>query len=465
MTRHSQWIVAGALALAILTPAAAEEEMYLLSKTPEYAVGDKSESREVALQKRRVTNDETGDALDVGSKRMTVERVDEVLEVDSSGKVQAFRTTIRSAAMAADRTAPEAKAFEAEVQIRKIHFVARRKGLKFAADTTTIVSEAHESLRASQVSLLKEIAEEDMSLAGYPEADVLLLPAEPVPVGHVWKPSREVLDKWTAANPAAQKVGGKAQDAEFKLVSVRDGVARVQGTVTVTGVIQGKTIRFGANVVANIDTATGRWVSKNSSGDIRVPLGGVTAVFHMEDQASAEYAAGDGTASALPEGVHKLGWKPAGPDENSFRYAAAGFSMDVPKEWQSAKGGEGGRVAEFSGHGNNASVVVNVNDLGRPMDIEDMLPSFLKAMRENVPDFALKGTERVSLPGQVPGVLMAADSHGGKLRLLILLVFHDERVLQFTGGAPLEQEAMIAEVLGMLRSARVFDPDVTGAPE
>jgi len=465
MTRHFHWIATAAGILALLAPAAAEDETHLLSKMPRYRAGDRSASRSVSVQRRQVTESESKKVLDTGSKRMTVERVDEVLEVDSSGKVTAFRTTLKSAALAADRSAPAEAAFSAEVLLRQVHFVARRRGLKFAVDTTTIASEAHESLRASQIALLKEIADDDMDLVGYPEADALLLPDKPVPVGHTWEPSREVLDRWTAASPAAQQVKGKASGARFRFVSVENGIARVQGVITVSGVIQGQTIRFEANVTADIDIATGRWRSKNSSGDVRVPLGGVLAVFHMQDTATAVYTAGGGTASALPEGLHEIGWTAPGPDRNSYRDPAAGFSIDVPKGWQAEKGPGQGKVAQFSGHGDEASVVVNITDRGRPTDIRDILRPFLEAMKQNVPDFALQGTEQVDLPGHVPGILVSANSHGGKIRLLMLLAFHGERVIQFTGGAPLAEPAMIAEVLKMLRAARVFDPDVTGAAE
>ena len=61
--------------------------------------------------------------------------------------------------------------------------------------------------------------------------------------------------------------------------------------------------------------------------------------------------AGSGTASALPANMNKLGWAPAGKDENSYKNPAQGLSLNVPEEdYEPAAGFPQGQrvIAKFS---------------------------------------------------------------------------------------------------------------------
>ena len=98
---------------------------------------------------------------------------------------------------------------------------------------------------------------ESVDFAGYPQAERLLLPAGPVPVGYRWKPDRRVLQQWADASPAAARMDAKPLSAELQFASVSGQVANVIGTIRVRLTLEGEKVTVPLTVGARIDTRSG----------------------------------------------------------------------------------------------------------------------------------------------------------------------------------------------------------------
>lgn len=463
MIRH---LTVGAVAVALLgmaCPLPAGQKLYHLGKVPRFRVGDKAVEKQTDFHE--VSSIASGGKiLQEVRGRKEFHCIHEVLEVDKAGKVQAFRVTIVSAK--AHIVAKSTGSAKKDVAIEKIHFVARRKGLYFHADTTTVVSEKAAKLKASQIWLLKEFCREGISFAAYSEGDALLLSARPVPVGHSWKPSRKLLDAWAKANPAAKAMGGKALSFELKFVSVKDDIAVVKGDALLEAYLPGAKLplKFPTVFTADIDTGSGRWTGASSSGSLsREGQGGTFRLRGRVEQTST-FTAGKGKASALPAQLHDLGWKPPGKDANSHKDPAKGFSVNVPAGYAPMQLQPGDpALAAFAGK-RGASIRVDDASSPLPLDVEEFVGDFRVKIRQAMRDYKLLERKSLILPGNVPAVLLVGQAYDGKVATLTVVAFDGPRVLSASGSARTANKRDLAEVRKALMTLRVFAPDMAKAP-
>ena len=102
--------------------------------------------------------------------------------------------------------------------------MARRKGRRFRPDTSTVVGEITQTLKADELWLLKKCCN-DVDFDAWSRPPRSLLAAKPIAVGEKWKPpladlKEDVAPESWAVEPLA---------AELELVSVADGVASIRG--------------------------------------------------------------------------------------------------------------------------------------------------------------------------------------------------------------------------------------------
>ena len=462
-----RYVIVGMFAAALfgtVSELSADEKLYHLSKVPKFRVGDRAVAREAESTDFSVT---TSDGKIVSRKKMRKDAhvVYEVTKVDKAGKIQAFRVSIISARAKFDITlpAPDKK----QIAIEKIHFIARRKGLEFEADTATIVSEKVGALKASQIWLLKQHCKDWISLPMYPEDDALLFPREPVPVGHSWKPTRKTLDKWTEASSAAKKLECKALSAEFRFVSVTGGVALIEGDVVVKANFGGKRMKIPTRLTAKINTRSGRWVNDTNSGIIEMKMRHATMKMVGRGEESATFKPGKGRVSALPKKIFKIGWKRPGKDTNNHIDKTKGFSLNVPKSYTARKPPpDSPFLAQFV---NKQGFIIGVtsDNADRPMDINEAVRDFLAGVRDDpdpIPGYTVVKREYFTLPNNVPAVLLTGKCYDGKMVLMTIMALDGKQVFTGSASAPTDMKDLLAEQKKTLKSLRLFEPDYTKAP-
>lgn len=462
MGRHLRVGAVAAALLGMACPLPAGQKLYHLSQVPKFRVGDRTVQRHSDSEVSSVASG--GKVVQERRRRKESHCVHEVLEVDKAGKVQALRVTIVSteAHIVAKSTGSDKK----DVAIEKIRFVARRKGLYFHGDTTMVVSEKAAKLKASQIWLLKQFCREGISFAAYSEGDAMLLSASPVPVGHSWKPSRKVLDEWVKANPVAKAIGGKALSAELKLVSIKDDIALVKIKMLLEAYLPGLKLKMKIPVVLawNIDTGSGRWTGKSFSAALSHKEQGATLKVDGLGKLTNTFTPGKGKASALPGKLFKLGWEPPTKDSNSHKYPAKGFSLNVPAGYAAKQIKPGGLgLAEFENK-LGAKIRVYGGPKLLPVDVEDYVGFVEAAMRRVRDDYKLVERKDLVLPGNVPAVLLVWQLGDAEVPILTLTAFDGPRVLTVRGTASTADKRDLAEMRQVLKTLRVFEPDMTKAP-
>ncbi len=462
-----RYVIVGMFAAVLfgtVSALSADGKLYHLSKVPKFCVGDRAVAKETDVSGETVT---IADGKVVSRKKTSEDAriVYEVTEVDKAGKIQAFRVSIISAKAKFDIAlpAPDKK----RIAIENIHFIARRKGLDFDADTTTVVSEKDKKLKASQIWLLKKHCRNGITFPMYQEEDALLMPTEPVPVGHKWKPSREMLDRWTEASSEAKKANGKAVSAEFRFVSVTDGVALIEGAFVVEATLAGKRVKMAARVIAKIDTGSGRWVGETLFGPIVLKMQGASVKIDSRSEDTASLTPGKGKVSALPKKIFKIGWKRPGKDTNNHIDKTKGFSLNVPAGYVARKAPlNESFIAKFVdklGRG----IVVTEDSTDYPVEIDEIVREFLASMRDDddsPPGYTVIKREKVTLANGIPSVLITAKIHGGKAILLTVIAIDGERIMTVSTGAPTDMKDLLAELKKTLKTLRIFEPDYTKAP-
>jgi hypothetical protein len=350
------------------------------------------------------------------------------------------------------------------VGIEKIHFTARRKGLGFEADTTTVSSAAAGRLTASQTWLLKEHLKETVSFSAYQEANAFLMPAEPVPVGHTWKPARRDLDAWAKASPAAKALQAKALSAEFRLASVREGLATIDGTLALQTAFGGDKATISFVLSMKTDTSTGLWTAQTVSGKLSTTAGAVLVATDGRGEGTTTFTPGGGGASAAPAGAFNIGWARPGKDTNNHADRANGFSLNLPGGYKPRKDGLGeGILAAFVNEaGSNITVSLGTGD--RPVDADEYVRRFTALMRRSVPDYALAERKDPVLPGNVPAVLLRGTAQGGKVTVLTLAALDGLRLVTVSAATGRHRKEDLAEFGKVLASFRVFDPDPARGP-
>ncbi|MBI5723983.1 MAG: hypothetical protein HZA50_08505, partial [Planctomycetes bacterium] len=402
MVRNLSIVLAAITAVLVLGGSAAAEE-FDLSKVPVLKVGDQFIAK-TASQSSTIVQTADGKIVKDTIEKTEKTSIFEVLAVDEVGKAKEVRRTVVTA-----RKDMQSKALEKgqkEVVIDEVVGTLKKDGLKFAADTTTITSPKMKELTASQIALVKGIFDDSTSLPGYSEDDALLLPSKPVAVGGTWDVDRDKLDKWAEASSASRKVNGKAKSAKFKLASVTDGIADIAGVVDVSVTIAGKAIDFEWHFKAKIDTRTGIWQAKSSENSPECKIDQVTLKGNETSSTTIEYKPGSGKASEPSANMNKLGWAAPGKDDNSFKDAAKGISLDIPKDYETEKPDPQTGVQKFTSN-KNTSVGLNASSLPILMDLEEFGPLILKGLKE-IDDYELVSKNAIKLPGNVPGELLVA---------------------------------------------------------
>jgi len=450
-------MLAATAVLACAIADAPARTRYDLAKVPRFRPGDRMAVRETN-QKVMTVTDKNGRAQR-NEKEITREHhVNEVLTVDASGKVTAIRARIVSATRSgwtmADRPRPDKV-----ITIANLYAAARRVGLFFEADTASIAAAGAKPLTASQIWLVKDIFDDEMVFRAYPEAMAMLMPARPVPVGHVWQPSRETLDRFANTSRSIRKIQGKVTRAELRLASVTRGVAEVRGTVHLLGRIRQTALSPVVSLTARIDTTSGVWVGFDRSVMIKQASRGGTVQFAMSSRGTGTFVRGTGAGSKLPAKLHKIGWAKPGKDANRFQHPAAGLSMDVPADYKPREVPPNGRtVAQFNSP-EGASVSISQTKMSRPYDVEEFAPSVIAGLKRNIKDYRLLSRDPVTLTGNIPAVLIVGTTHGGKAWLLSLSAFDGKRLVQVTAGVPSDKPKLLPVMQRLVRTLRLSEPD------
>ena len=469
MTRHPLAAFAiVALALLALLPCAAwaqdddAAEQVNLAKGPKVNVGDQFR---VTVTDTTETTISTGQGDEVQIAQQTAEEqkrtvVYEVLAVDRTGRPTRLRCTVVKAQLVAEVKAPTAD--KVEVTLGDLLGTARRgkDGFRFAFDTTTLVSGRMTKLTAPQIGLVKQILDDSMALPGFSE-DRLLMPDAPVAVGATWKPSAEALLQWAQAKPESKRLAIKPKSAQFKLVSVTDGVAAISGTVKATAMASGMQLQITVQLTCKLDVRTGLWQAETVKGTVEGSGDQGTMKLVGTLVGAVQYRPGSGAATTLPEDLHDLGWQPAGKDTNSYRNAVAGVSLNLPKGYTQTPGKAGGPqvvsfVAKSGVQGN-----ITLAELPLPSELAKISRAIVQGVKRVLTDFTVVSKESVSLPGNVPGELITATTQDGKVTMFILYALHGQRLVSVTVGAETEKDALVAEAKAIAMSLRAFDPDPT----
>ena len=453
MTQRISLLLAATALLAAAANLSADEKKYLLSKTPVFQVGDVAVAKGTETLSQSVTL-KTKEVVKAGEVNKRDHCVCEVLEVDKAGKIQAFRVTIVSAE-AKHETAAPTKELKA-ISLAKVHFTAKRDGMTFKPDTTTVVSEKHEKLTASQIYRLKDICKDDITFPAHPEPDVLLMPSEPVPVGHTWQPSAKTLKRWIKESGGAP-LPAEVVHAKFTLVSVTNGVALVQGDLRARFGAGPEAVEAPAQLTCKIDTRSGRWNGTSMKVDFDHSIGGVTVKVKARSPSTVTFTRGKGKASALPKKVHKLGWKPPGKDTNGQIHKPLGLSLNIPEGYIiQTPPKQGDVVLVYVKPKLGANIRVTTSDLAVPGDLADFIRVFEASVKGSI---EIVSKERLSLPGNVPAVLIAGKMQAGQTEVALLTVMatDGQRLVSVTGARQSKDKESLAELRAAVKSLRLFE--------
>lgn len=457
MARRFHLATGVAVMLGVALAAPAEERLYHLAKVPKFRVGDRAIVKATHVRETTVgSRDQPIVQKQSGDEHM----VWEVLRVSRDGQVQAFRLSLVSLREQTRVTGMGALSGGKDVALRKIHFVVRRDGMHFDADTTSVVAEDSRALKASEVLLLKQHCRVDLDFPGHYEPFCrLLLPAKPVPVGHTQKSSPDAIREWNRVNPFTRRTGLKLLTLELTLASVTDGLAAVRvGTRFRAPWARGKDV-VPVQYTNWIDTRSGRcagvrqsWASESKSPPAALKTSG-------RREETVTYVAGGGKPSALPAGLTKLGWKPPGRDRNSHRNRAQGFSLNLPKGFRlrAATAKEGPVAAAFTGP-RDGGIIVRALNMWRPVDLDEIARLVVSTHKKALAGFRISGQERLSLSDNTPALLMTATAKDAKVVVLDLMALSPGRAVWVIGTAPAGNKALQAELREAFKTLRVFRP-------
>jgi hypothetical protein len=458
MIRILSGVLAAVTAILFFGAQAGAQEVDL-SKSPVFKVGDQFIEKATILTSKK-TETADGKILEKMDEKEDYSTIFEVLSVDDAGKPREVRRTIVNAGQTFKIDTPQT--VQKEVAISEIVGNLKKAGLKFAGDTTTIASPKVKELTASQIAVVKDLFSDSISLDGYSESDALLLPSKPIAVGGSWEADRDKLDKWVQASPSVKKMNVKAKSAKFKLVSVTDGIAGINGVVEISATIAGRPIDMNVRLTDQIDTKTGIWRAKGYEMTMEISIEKITVKVTVNSAKTIEYKAGSGKASEAPAGMNKLGWETPGKDENSFKDAVRGVSLDVPKDYETEKFDPKTNLQKFTSP-KNKSAAINVISLPTLVDVEELVPNILKSLK-TMEDYELVSKEAVTLPGNIPGELLTMTFIQKTITLLSLYVVDGKRLVSVKLTAPTDEADSVAEIKKIAKSLRVFEPDYSKAP-
>ena len=461
MTRN---VTVGVLMAAVLAVMAAgvsaAEKTYDLAKVPKFRVGDQVASDELSDLIRTITVE--GDKVARSNRdRKHTRQIFEVLEVDSAGRIMAFRRTIVRSDLQASGTAGGKLAYKKPVAIERIHFVGRRKGLTFQPDTTTVVGGTTKKLKASQIGLLKQYCKPNISFGGYSEVNALLMPAAPVAVGQTWKPKPAALKKWFELRGEPKATEYKPIGSTFRLASVKGDAAVVQGVVIVEMAVAGKKVRFPLKLAAKVDTKSGRWLQRTMTTSFTIKFPQEKAALKLEGNGKESFAfiPGKGQATKLPAKVFDLGWQPPGKDTNGYKDLRHGFSLSVPKDFVPQAIAPGRKdLARFINPA-KAQISVRSRTTDRPSDIEDYASGVPPAIRKRLTDYRVTGTKEITLANNVPALVLIGRFQQDKFGMVTLVAVEGSRVVTVSTAYPSSLPDIDAKMQAAATSLRLFQED------
>jgi len=444
---------------AINLPTKATEERYHLTKAPKFSCGD------VVIRAYTQTHDHwfvDKDGETTRTRRIVIDSTEkqEVISVDHAGRVKEFRDHLDSADMKYSLEVAGLPRETASVQLGDLQCLVRRSGRSFQADTTTVASASRKFLTASQVALLKRFFHDEMDFHAYQEINTLLMPAQSVPVGHNWMPPPHALLQWIERIPSSQRMGIDTPTGSFRLVKVDRGIATVRGTVTFAFRLGQTPARAQMVVSCRIDTKTGRWLSESIRSQLVARRGEFVFRASLTAVGTMILRSGKGEANTNePTDLNDLGWEKPPRDTNTFRSPGYGFSLTVPPTYQRRKNDDAQPITFSASDGR--SVSVTLKEAKRPMDMDELAPIVIGNVKESVPGYKIVERTRTALPGNVPAAMLVATGRNEALTIVTLFAIDGLRLVNISGAVPGRAPNDIAEIKQIVKSLRLFEPDLS----
>ena len=450
---------------AVGFPAAARSassRVYDLRKVPRFAPGDVV-TRMHSETYRSTFADREGEPTREMLIVVDATESQRVTKVDEAHRVTGFLDRVESATMKTTRKYGGKAIETGSVELSDVWCLVRRSGRTFRTDTTTIASRTVRSLTASRLGLLKRFFHDRMAFHAWTETNALLMPPTPVRVGGEWEPEAKALKLWYESGSRGRKLKIDRPAGTFQLVSVRGGVALVRGTVTFAFRLGETPARARMNLSCRIDTATGRWLTQSVNSQLTADMGDL--VFRMNVTAAGTMVfrpgAGERPATA-PAKLYDLGWAPPPRDTNRYRNRSAGVSIDVPPTWRPTEVPKDDPVVAAFESDNNRGISITVRDAHRPMDMDELLPTVVSNLHRAIPNYLVLEKRGVALVGNVPAALITGEGHNGSHTIVTLVAIDGMRLVSVSAGVRGDRPGDVAELKRIVKTLRVFEPDLSG---
>ena len=444
-----------AIAAAACECLCAGQVTYDLSKVPAFGVGDRVTCSLTGRGGSAIVAQE-GKLLQNERRSRSEEIVQEVLAVDSRGRVTSFRATISAATETTSSTHPAQAAFRKMVKLRNIFATVGWQDGLYVTDTTSVAGEPP-TLTASRIALLKKILLASTRFRAYDPNDACLLPGKPVAVGQTWTPAPGALDRWARDHPTTRRMRATVSGAQFALAAVDGQYASLRGTIRLRASLGGRAVEPVMQLAFSLHMPSGRWLAQSVSVQVEALLRGAKLVVEGRRMCAMAYTPGRGVASAAPKGSSKLGWPAPGKDTNSFRSAQHGISLDVPPAYRPRMPAGGDMVAAFASQA-GGHLAVSLRQMPQPVDMEEVLPKVLANLKKTVRQFELQQTRPLSLPGNVPAALLVGRGMAGRAAVIRLVAIDDKRVVSVAAAAGADKPQIAADLLRIVRTLRTFPP-------
>ncbi len=439
-------------------------QLYDLNRTPRFDVGD-TVMRITAETYRSLFTDKQGEPT--REKRLEVEatEVQKVTRTSEAGQVIAFVDHLTSAKMKSSYRLGTDMVDQTTIELSDVTGRAGRVDAIFQVDPDTLASQTVESLAAPQVALLKRFFHERMAFHAFRETTALLMPTKPVAVGGKWRPAPPTLLRWCESLPSLHKIRFEQPAGEFKLVSVKDGVAMVRGRITFGLRIGTAPAKAQIVLSGRIDLPSGRWRGETVISSLKTDIGGLRFLTEATATATMIYTPASEQATATePEQKFSLGWPAAGPDTNSFRSLPDGVSLDAPITYRQVTLPKPAPVvAEFVGE-NGRRITLMATESHRPMTLDQMIPRAVAELSRAIRDYVVLEQRRVQLADGVPAVMITASSEGGSRIIVTLIAIDSMRLVNVSATSRGSLSSHGRELQQIVQSLRVFEPDFSEVP-
>lgn len=455
-------LLAAAVALApAIAPAAPQAQTYDLTVRPKFQAGQC-----VRIQRSQKLSMEwvgaAGKVLESNEQSLSATLRQTILAVDAADMPTELAITVVSAdkTVKIARNNPDAQT--TRTVLDDLHATAARTDGAFVADMQSLCSDQTESLSPAQVALVKALLRRDLSFAGYDAANALLLPPSPLAVGQSWTPSAQALEAWVKASPSLRRAGGTASSAELRLASVKDGVATLHGAVRMGATLGDQKIAATVTVLLRIDTATGRWVTRISQLNAKIPHpGGGVQKLALEREEFITFVPPQPsvTTASAPSCRHKLGWENPAKDAGAWQDAAAGLSLSVPKAFTQDAGDNAPRppmVASFRTDG--ASISITQTALQELMELDQLARMSEANLKRSAEGYVTTQRREVALVDNVPAVLLIGKAYDNKAVIITLLATDGERAVSVNAAASADDQPRIDELLRVVQTLRIAEP-------